>query len=206
MFSKLFAKKKTMSDPGVIDTTNSIQNIQSEIPANYKPIIYYSTDKKKYITTYVPEKIQVLTNDCRLKNHHSSLNNQADWLNDTDYLTIEKDEYYEDINDIINFYNENNENDKNYNDNNYKDDNVYSDTFKISDSFSTDSSLDSEYYKQVDLSYNLNKLKKQGDDYVSKHYNDYISKNYKYNSNEGVYYLNNRESLYSNTSHYLDSN
>ena len=200
MFSKLFAKKKTMSDPGVIDTTNSIQNnTQYEIPPNYKPIIYYSTDKKKYITTYVPEKIQVLTNNCHLQNRHHSLNNE-DGLNNQDSSNSNNENYYDDITDIIEFYDD---------DVNTKDeDNVYSDKFKISDTFSTDSSLDSEYYKQVDLSYNLNKLKKQGNDCVSEYYNDYVSKNYKYNSNEGVYYFNNRASLYSNTSlsEYLGSN
>jgi hypothetical protein len=82
MFVKLFQrKKKPVSDPCI--------PINIKDNENYKPIVYYSTDKNKYIITYVPDKINT-----KYTNYDRNLEQKSK-------KTID---YYEDINDIYDLY------------------------------------------------------------------------------------------------------
>ena len=80
MFSKLFSRKKSRAEKS--KKTNSEPVIGTDVQ-EYKPIIYYSTDKAKYITANVPIKMTLQTKYAHKKS--INLNNELT-VKDTDEL------------------------------------------------------------------------------------------------------------------------
>jgi hypothetical protein len=217
MFRKLF-KRKHLSDITKdskgkcsrkgIDINNDGENEKTKT----KPIIYFSTDKGKYVYANVPDTLNIVTNT-EYNNHtsiksypldkhkanslYSKYSDQSSLYSslEDDYKDIEDD--YKDIDDVYDcYFYENNDNDD-YSD--YINDD-YSDSNYI-----IDDEINKEYRgKMMCLNNNDNHTNMKND---IQHYRgdncDYISQNFWYDKHNGIYHLNNKydgyaESLYSN--------
>jgi hypothetical protein len=92
MFSKLFSRKKSRAEKS--KKTNSEPVIGTDVQ-DYKPIIYYSTDKAKYITANVPIKMTLQTKYVHknpINTNNTLTGEEADELNKIYDLYIEDDE------------------------------------------------------------------------------------------------------------------
>lgn len=194
MFSKIF-KRKHLSDNVVSErygsTNKSSRNgidikNNNETGTKLKPIIYFSTDKGKYVCANVPDNLNILS-DVEYKKGRK-LNSTQSYPQDTtysiidvgeysDYDTLKKQDDYKCIDDIYDSY--------------------FDDTIESSNS---------DTKSKVVYSNPSNNL-----DYISNNL-DYISKNFAYDIDNGIYYFNKKDltvencSLYSGFSDSMYSN
>ena len=190
MFRKLF-KRKHLSDSV---TSNNEMTIKS------KPIIYFSTDKGKYVCANVPDNMNVISNieyseadykGCKnisTKSYPQHNRYDTRQLKKDDYKYMDEiyDSYMADIDSIHDTYSS------------YIDDSSYIDESSyIDDSSYTVSNVDEVQNNIVNPSKNLNSTNL-----------DYISKNFLFDENDGIYYFkrNDNDSLsYNELLSYNDS-
>lgn len=93
MFSKFF-KKKHLSDTPITKSNNEsrnaldIKNDNTEMTTKSKPVIYFSTDKGKYVCASVPDNVNVITNMTNLDEYNSDV----EYNGNSTKSTVKKDD------------------------------------------------------------------------------------------------------------------
>ena len=215
MFRKLF-KRKHLSD-SVTDKSNDKSNDKSlcndnemndnEINVKSKPIIYFSTDKGKYVCVNVPNNVNVISN--------IEFNSEANYKGCKNIYTKSYPQHNSQHNSQYNSqYNPQYNPQHNRYDNRYdaKDDYKYMD--EIYDSYISideiyDSYMDEIYddtYSYISINDTVSNIDKVENNTANPSTNlDYISKNFLFDEHNRIYYFKRNDSCYNESLSYNDS-
>ena len=205
MFRKLF-KRKHLSD-SVTDKSNDKSNDKSlcndnemndnEINVKSKPIIYFSTDKGKYVCVNVPNNVNVISN--------IEFNSEANYKGCKNIYTKSYPQHNSQHNSQYNSqYNPQYNPQHNRYDNRYdaKDDYKYMD--EIYDSYMDE--IYDDTYSYISINDTVSNIDKVENNTANPSTNlDYISKNFLFDEHNRIYYFKRNDSCYNESLSYNDS-
>lgn len=197
MFRKLFKRKHLSDSITAKSNDRSLCNDYNEITTKSKPIIYFSTDKGKYVCANVPDNVNVISNieynspddykcykNISTKSYPQHNRYDSRQLKKDDYKYIHEiyDSYMTDTNDMA--------------------DDTADDMI---DTYNTADDMNDTYDSYMADTYMSNLDKVQNNTPNPSSNLDYISKNFLFDEDDGIYYFKRNDSSYNNSLSYNES-